>query len=329
MASGRCAQAAFCVPVALPKRRTRRALTPVTQVAYVPRCSLRLGRSVAAAALVLALNTSPLMAQVRAQEMVAEPQQERTERDLREMSRRNTRLTGKKSQLFSSARRAAAEGDLDGALGMYNRLVGEAPTFAPAYSNRANILVAGGKFTEAERDYGEALKLAPLDGDTWVLYVNRGATRLALGRTEDALADLNDAYRLRGDDQTILSNRASVYEVLGKWDNAIRDYQKALKSNDVQPFWIRYALVLFQRNKSFEALAILKRVVAKFPDVSDVHAALALIYYDRGDIAAAETEWSAVDRPRLFESQSFLAEERKWPPRAIKTLDNFRHLNPQ
>ncbi|KAI0559245.1 TPR repeat containing protein [Gracilaria domingensis] len=258
------------------------------------------------------------MAQVRAQEMVAEPQQERTERDLREMSRRNTLLTGKKSQLFSSARRAAAQGDFDGALGMYNRLVGEVATFAPALSNRANILVAGGKFTEAERDYGEALKLAPLDGDTWVLYVNRGATPLALGRTEDALADLNDAYCLRGDDQTILSNRVSVYEVLGKWDNAIRDYQKALKSNDFQPFWIR-----------FEALAILKRVVAKFSDVSDVHAASALIYYDRGDIAAPEADWSAVDRPRLFESQSFLAEKRKWPPRAIKTLDNFRHLNLQ
>ncbi|CAN8061957.1 unnamed protein product [Agarophyton chilense] len=212
---------------------------------------------------------------------------------------------------------------------MYNALVEATPSFAPAYSNRANLLVARADFVRAERDYDCALQLAPLDSDAWLLYVNRGATRLALDRVDDALLDLNHAYALRGDDPTVLSNRANVYELLGKWDNAIRDYQNALKSNDVQPFWLRYALVLFQRNNSYEAISILKRVAARFPDVNDVHAALALVYYDRGDVAAAETEWSAVDRPRLFESNAFLTQQRKWPPRAIKTLNNFRHLNPQ
>lgn len=140
-----------------------------------------------------------------------------------------------------------------------------------------------------------------------------------------ALEDMNVAYELRGDDEMVLSNRAGVYEAMGKWDNAIRDYQRALKSNDVRPFWERYGLVLFQRNKGYEAVSILKRVAARY-DVSDVHAALAVIYFERGELGLAEAEWSAVDRPRSFESRAFLEEVRKWPPRAVEGMDKFRRL---
>lgn len=157
------------------------------------------------------------------------------------------------------------------------------------------------------------------------MLVNRGATKLATGDSRGALADMNTAFELNPNNEIVLSNRAGVYEVLEKWDNAIRDYQAALQSNKVQPFWERYGLVLFQRNKPTEALAILKRVANRF-DVSDVHAAMAVIYFDRGDIPEAETEWSRVDRPRLFESRAFLENERKWPPRVIEAMDNFRRL---
>lgn len=246
-------------------------------------------------------------------------------KSLKEFSARNTRAAGKTSQLFSSARRTAETGDLDSALSDYNTIISQSPTFAPAYSNRANIYVTKKRFGEALDDYTKCLSLAPLDTDAWVVLVNRGATKLATGDSRGALADMNTAFELNPNNEIVLSNRAGVYEVLEKWDNAIRDYQAALQSNKVQPFWERYGLVLFQRNKPTEALAILKRVANRF-DVSDVHAAMAVIYFDRGDIPEAETEWSRVDRPRLFESRAFLENERKWPPRVIEAMDNFRRL---
>lgn len=297
-----------------------------------------LGRPIATAALLLALSAQPALSV--AVDITSPPQQQQqqqeggsisqlTQKQLREQSRKNTRVSGALSQTFATARRTAAAGDLDTALNLYNQLIEQAPDFAPAYSNRGNILVARGRYQDARTDYDTSLRLAPLDADAWVVYVNRGATNLAMGNVNVALNDMNVAYELRGDDPTVMSNRAAVYEVLGKWDNAIRDYQKALRSNDVQPFWIRYALALFQRNKSIEALAILKRVAARFPQVNDVHVAMALVYYDRNEFAAAETEWSAVDRPKLFENERFLRDERKWPPRAVETLSNFRQLKPQ
>lgn len=245
---------------------------------------------------------------------------------LREESRRHTRAAGKVAQNFSLARRQAAAGDIGAALSTYNEIVVADPDFAPAYSNRGNIYASRKKFDEAIAEYDRSLQLSPLDNDSWVVWVNRGVTKLARGDDPYvALADLNVANELRAENDIVLSNRAGVWEMMGKWDNAIRDYQAALKSNDVQPFWERYGLVLFQRSKSYEALSILKRVAGRF-DVSDVHAAMAVIHFDRGEIAEAETQWSQVDRPKLFESRKFLVGERKWPPRAVEAMERFRQV---
>lgn len=249
----------------------------------------------------------------------------KTESELREQSRRNTRVSGRLSQQFSLARRTAISGDLDSALREYNELIKLEPTFAPAYSNRGNILVARRRFDDAIHDYNRALELAPLDGDVWIIYVNRGVARLAVGDDpRAALSDLNAAYDRRGGDPLILQNRAAVYEALGKWESAIRDYQGALKGNEVKPFWLRYALVLFQKGKSTESLAILRRIANSYK-VDDVKAAMAVVYFDRGDVASAETQWSGMERPRLFESRKFL-ESRMWPPNAIDGMDRFRTL---
>lgn len=245
---------------------------------------------------------------------------------LKQVSRKHTRAAGKIAQKFSLARRQESSGQTDAALQNYDEIIAADPSFAPAYSNRGNLLAAKKFYDQAIRDYNRSLQLAPLDSDSWVVYVNRGCTKLARGdEPHDALADMNLADELNSRNAIVLANRAGVWEMMGKWDNAIRDYQTALNSNDVQPFWNRYALVLFQRGKGDEALAILKRVAARF-NAPDVHAAMAIVYYDRGDIASAETQWTMVDRPRLFESRDFLEETRKWPPRALNVMDNFRTL---
>lgn len=245
---------------------------------------------------------------------------------LKEQSRKHTRTSGRTAQEFSQARRQEAAGDLDGAMSTYTSIIETAPDFAPAFSNRGNLYAAKRDFNAALHDYDRSLSLAPLSDDSWVVYVNRGCTKLARGDDPyAALADMNVAFELKGKNDVVLANRASVYEALAKYDNAIHDYQAALKSNDVQPFWNRYGLLLFQRNMSTEALSILKRVAARFK-VDDVHAAMAIVYFDRGEIGNAEAEWSQLDRPRRFESRSFLEGERKWPPRAVDAMQRFRNL---
>lgn len=246
--------------------------------------------------------------------------------ELREQSRRNSRASGKASQLFATARRQAAAGEIAEALSSYNNLVDIAPAFAPARSNRANILVAQEKFEDALLDYNAALELAPLSKDAWVVLVNRGCTYMSLQDYSHALEDFNAAANHgNGDPTLIFSNRAACYEALEKWDMALRDYQRALEADasEVQPWWIRYALVLFERGRTQDSLGILRRISTRY-DASDVHAALAAVYFSRGDVESAEAQWSKVDRPKQFSSKSFLSSQRKWPPRAIDAIQEFR-----
>lgn len=287
---------------------------------------------IATTALTLLLSTTPILSQTLDNLPVISPSHPPSsltsaeKSQLKQYSREHTRAAGKVAQKFSLARRQEASGQTDAAQQSYDEIIAADSSFAPAYSNRGNLLAAKKFYDQAISDYDRSLQLAPLDSDSWVVYVNRGCTKLARGDDpRNALADINLADELNSRNAVVLANRAGVWEMMAKWDSAIRDYQTALNSNDVQPFWNRYALVLFQRGKGDEALAILKRVAARF-DAADVHAAMALIYYDRGDIASAETQWTMVDRPRLFESREFLEGTRKWPPRALDAMDNFRML---
>mmetsp|Transcript_26909 Transcript_26909/g.104421 ORF Transcript_26909/g.104421 Transcript_26909/m.104421 type:complete len:164 (-) Transcript_26909:3924-4415(-) len=62
-------------------------------------------------------------------------------KDAKEMSKKNTRITGQAASIFGAAKKSAEFGDLDTALAKYDELVVVAPTFAGGFSNRANIEV--------------------------------------------------------------------------------------------------------------------------------------------------------------------------------------------
>lgn len=247
------------------------------------------------------------------------------EKALRERSRRNSRVSGASAQLYATAKREAQVGNFPAALDSYNKLVEVEPNFAPARSNRANVLVAQGKLAASIPDYTAALELAPVESDVWVVLVNRGCVYLALGQEQSALDDFNAALaRGNGDATAIYSNRAACFERQEKWDRALRDYQRAIEANasDVQPWWVRYALVLFEEGRSADAVGILKRVAARY-DASDVHAALAGVLFARGNIVEAEGQWSLVDRPKSFASREFLEKDRKWTPRLVQAMEEF------
>ena len=60
-------------------------------------------------------------------------------------------------------------------------------------------------------------------------YSNRGRAKNALEQYESALADCNEAIRLKSDYAAAYKNRGIAYAGLGKIQEAKADYQTALK----------------------------------------------------------------------------------------------------
>ena len=89
---------------------------------------------------------------------------------------------------------------------------------------------------------------ADLDRDQTDAIVDRGVTYLAMGRYEDALAELDRAIELRTADAGTIALRGSTYLAMGRNDQALADFDRAI---ELGPHW---AGVIALRGKTYAAM---------------------------------------------------------------------------
>lgn len=130
-------------------------------------------------------------------------------------------------------------GRLENALQDYNTALKLNPKLASVYNNRANYYAAQGKLIEAISDYDSALNLNP--GNIRAR-INQGITLRDLGLYERAIEELDLALQLSCGSAHlsdvsglsafpaghIYAERGHTYHLLGDWNYAIADYQRAL-----------------------------------------------------------------------------------------------------
>jgi tetratricopeptide (TPR) repeat protein len=97
------------------------------------------------------------------------------------------------------------------------------PASVEAVEYRSFARLKLGDAKRAERDSSVSIRMLPSAG----AYGNRANARLVLGNGEGALADCNEALQLDPDSQIVLINRGSVERMLGHFDKAVADYERA------------------------------------------------------------------------------------------------------
>ena len=108
----------------------------------------------------------------------------------------------------------------------YTELIKIKPT-AQYYNNRGWALSNVGKFKEAMPDFDKAISLEPKDG---IYYKNRGNAKNKLGQYSSALEDLQIAVEKKIDlHHKSLSNKGDSYLGLEKYNQALQNYEEALK----------------------------------------------------------------------------------------------------
>jgi len=179
----------------------------------------------------------------------------------------------------------------------WTKVIDADPLNAAAISNRGNTRTSTGLCKEAKEDFNRAIELAPNEPDP---NLGRGVAEECLGEFEAALQDYADANRkniaLTGrEDPVTYNNRANAEAGLGRWEEAVRDYKQAAK---MQPGYVfplaSAALASYQLGDDAEAIKQMRLLLVKYPELVDMKAALAVIYWRQGDFAKAETAWYSV-----------------------------------
>ena len=118
-----------------------------------------------------------------------------------------------------------AQGRIEDAIAVFDRMLGSNPDFAEGYYNRGVAFSEAGKTEEAVQDYAKAVAFNP---DFYNAHLNLGLALGALGRYDQAIQSFNHAIALEPDNAHGYNNRAFSLMNAGKLDAALRDCEKAI-----------------------------------------------------------------------------------------------------
>lgn len=98
-----------------------------------------------------------------------------------------------------------------------------------------------------------------------------------------------------------------------------------MTANEVNPFWLRSALVKYQMGDVKGGFDLFKRVENRFPDAPEVKAAYAVFLSSTRDQSAAQPRFLEIpDRQRKnYVDKKYMTQVVSWPPAAIEALSKI------
>lgn len=191
-------------------------------------------------------------------------------------------------------------------------LFAQAVRFAPGedlvHTGLAEGLRAEGRYSEALASAREAVRLQPMRAENWKVM---GLIQLQTGGAADAINSFETALKLEPSAWS-RQNLAMALAAVGRYEDAIRLYESALKDDPSSPVARNnYALSLLAVGRLDEAHAILTRLTAERPEYARGRISLARVLKARGDAAGARTELEQAVRtsPQSVEAHAALAGE--------------------
>lgn len=192
-----------------------------------------------------------------------------------------------------------------------------------AYGNRGNSRSRQGKMEEALTDFNKAIALCPWSVDP---LLNRGVVYEALGRYDDAVVDYQAVLKAQPNDPSGWNNLGNCRMAQGAWQDAADFYGKAYKLAPGFSFAAaNQSLALYQLGKTKEAIRTMKSLLRRYPDFPDMRAALTAASWRAGELGEAESNWSRVEDPR-YGDPKWLERWRRWPPQIRADLENFLNI---
>ena len=140
---------------------------------------------------------------------------------------------------------------------------------AEAYFNRGLTKLHTGHQEEAIADFDEAIRLKP---DYTEAYNNRGYAKGMLKRYEEAIADLDTVIHLKPSDTFAYSNRGNAKSELGQHEEAIIDFDIVLRLDpDYVEAYNNRGVTKFRLGRYEEAIADFDEAIRLKPDYAEAY----------------------------------------------------------
>tara|TARA_Y100001968_G_C19426486_1_gene754653 strand:+ start:633 stop:1445 length:813 start_codon:yes stop_codon:yes gene_type:complete len=226
---------------------------------------------------------------------------------------------------FEKALMQSKNGDFDAAISTWNYLLEQTPDDAAALSNRGNVRLALGDPQGAIEDQTQAILLLPLEADP---RLNRGIAEELLGKWEDAKKDYEWILEREPNNSLALYNLANVYLALENWTQAEFLFNQAVRFGSGLPIASSSkALIAYQMGDLVKAEAELRKLIRRYPMFADGRAALTALLWKKGFLGEAESNWAAASGlDSRYSQREWLLDVRRWPPQPVADLMAFLAL---
>ncbi len=136
------------------------------------------------------------------------------------------------------------------------RIVSDNRAIAHFWSNRGVECLTAGHPNEAVECFDKALQNDPQADFAWA---NMGVAKAARGSLEQASHCYQEALRINKGDMTAMANLVSLYERMGRVQDARRFQAKVKKFNEANPYYhYRLGLLAYQSGRYLESVAQLR-----------------------------------------------------------------------
>lgn len=170
----------------------------------------------------------------------------------------------KAKPFYESGKARSAQGDFDGAIIEFTKVIEIDPKSPLAYAARGNAKLNLGALDEAIADFSKAIEIDP---SRFIPYLNRGAAKVDKGDIDGAIADYTKVLTL--DPKSVLAyrNRGCALQQKGDLEGARSDFQQAIQlANDEGAYQRFYLYLLGQKQKPRPLPTELKATVARWKD---------------------------------------------------------------
>ncbi len=190
---------------------------------------------------------------------------------------------------FLLGKAESSMGNIEKSLANLDKALALEPKFAEALGHKSIVLLQKGLAKDAEAVATQAIA-AEASGE---LYYARGAIRMAQGRFDDAIADLDAAIGMEPKNTEYFIARGEVRLRLGRYADAERDYQKAIEidSGNAKAYLGRGGVYLMQE-RAGEARTDLDRCVALAPKFSSCYIRRGKLFQLQGDLDRAVSDFT-------------------------------------